>query len=472
MQNAIDVKLKKNDTPLKYFENDIYNKTKKYDSLAEIGKTYLFNNDVFNTQRIIDSLLNIDEHYYIAKNFQVGLLLINKEYEKAIQKCDSILIDFDNAKSYELKGLAYSQLNEYKLALIYFSSSNILHETAFVHLKKALIYIKLNDLQSAFKSLNKALDIDPSYSTAIITRGQLYFDLKEYKKAINDFNLVSPTSENYLFALNFKAECYRKLKDYETAIKICDKILLIDPHNKYAYFTKADCIEDEKYYDNDFGHIEIIGFYTTVIEFDSLSDYSFYKRANSYKLLRIYENSIKDLNTAISINPYEYIYYSDRDIIVKWNKKYKVYRKQYLQEGINSFLNAPDSIINPESTVGFLYYDLYDCDKKSEFLDTALMYLEKSLINFPSAPYVYRQMGEIYRQELKDFKKAVTAFKKAIDLDPNFYYGYLQYAWALQDNKEYQKALDIYNEIEAKFEKDWQTERGIKEMTKKIKEIK
>lgn len=52
---------------------------------------------------------------------------------------------------------------------------------------KATCLLKLMDFNGAFNAANKALEIDPTFNKALVSKGNAHFGMKEYGKALECF---------------------------------------------------------------------------------------------------------------------------------------------------------------------------------------------------------------------------------------------------------------------------------------------
>ncbi len=68
-----------------------------------------------------------------------------------------------------------------------------------------------------------------------------------------------------------------------------------------------------------------------------------------------------------------------------------------------------------------------------------------TLTNYPFNPVAHNQMGAYYQSSKKDFDKAAYHYNKAIEQNPAYSKTYNNLGTLYHDNKEYEKAIEIYN---------------------------
>jgi len=155
------------------------------------------------------------------------------------------------------------------------------------------------------KNFSKALELDPKLWEAYARRGMLYFFQEKYDKVIDDF-------KNYVRILPDDAEGYRMLGmgylykgEYDAAISTFTKAMTVNPN-----LTSAICYRAEAYrlkdnftqaiFDADIG---------IQMEKDPriLSD-AFITRAKVYRKMGEYQKSVRDIQSALRIDPRTYFY--------------------------------------------------------------------------------------------------------------------------------------------------------------------
>lgn len=71
------------------------------------------------------------------------------------------------------------------------------NQKAETYCKRSLLYIRAKKFERAIDSLNKAIEIDPSYAESYMLRGALYLQQQQAERAIADLNRAVEIAPNY-----------------------------------------------------------------------------------------------------------------------------------------------------------------------------------------------------------------------------------------------------------------------------------
>ena len=216
---------------------------------------------------------------------------ITKEYTKwSIPDFDKALeLDSNATDVYRLRGVVYSNLNQYEQAIQNFNQAiKVYHysDEAFAYYNRGDVYRHLKQYEQALQDFDKAIELDPNATNSYNLRGLCYFELKQHNLAIGDFNKaikLNPNDSalyfhrgvNYLElaktpegtfknfdkskgecalqdftqsikldlkfteAYNFRAVCYFELEKYNLAVKDFSKTIEINPNYANAYFGRG-----------------------------------------------------------------------------------------------------------------------------------------------------------------------------------------------------------------------------------------
>lgn len=210
---------------------------------------------------------------------------------------------------------------------------------------KGIEYAKKGDLNEAFILFEKAIKIDPEFSSAYANRGNVYRVQKKYKLAINDYTKSIELKRN-LNTIYARANSFLEIDDFQSAIN--DYTIIIDENptfssiffdRSYAYLRLENYVEAKKdlesqlqYDPNDFkslanlvGVKKELGLYESaikdydkiLIEFPNQDDLHkiYNNRANLYLKIKNYNKAFEDINKAIETkNDYD-MGYLNRGVI-------------------------------------------------------------------------------------------------------------------------------------------------------------
>jgi tetratricopeptide (TPR) repeat protein len=176
-----------------------------------------------------------DTGYVIPiEKIMLKLITPKKELAPSVSvKIDSIL-----DKGNELFGQ-----EEYKQAITYYdkviNDNNLL--SAYNNKGKALS--NLGNQDDALKNLDRALEINPKYSSAWNNKGYVFYIQNKYPEAIECFDKAIEIDNKYAFAWTGKGECLFESADFERALACFNKSLEINPNFPRAASRKGQCLK-------------------------------------------------------------------------------------------------------------------------------------------------------------------------------------------------------------------------------------
>lgn len=110
---------------------------------------------------------------------------------------------------------------------------------------------------------------------------------------------------------------------------------------------------------------------------------------------------------------------------------------------------------------------LLEAEGKSE---EAILELENLTLDFPSAPELFYQLGNLYLRK-ENLEKAIENYYKAISLFPNFSNARFSLAIALEKKGEFSLALEQLKIVESLNPENWVVKNKIREIEEKIKSL-
>jgi len=102
-------------------------------------------------------------------------------------------------------------------------------ETAIMANKIGIAYHQLADLNSAARSYQRAIKLDPKFSQAINNLGTIYYSRQSYRRAIVQYKKVLRITPDAASTLANLGSAYLARKQYELASENYQKAMAIDP---------------------------------------------------------------------------------------------------------------------------------------------------------------------------------------------------------------------------------------------------
>ncbi|MGB3653799.1 MAG: tetratricopeptide repeat protein [Rivularia sp. (in: cyanobacteria)] len=339
------------------------------------------------------------------------------------------------------RGILYKDQKKWELAVADFNKAiQINPDYTTAYFNRAILYEDQKKWKLALADYNKAIQINPNDAEVYINRANLYYDQKKWKLALGDYNKAIQINPEYAKAYFNRAIVYQKQKKWDLAVADYNKAIQINPKYAKAYFNRAKLYDDQKKWDL------ALADYNKAIEINPDDAEAYNNRAVLYKDQKKLKLALADYNKAIQINPeYATAYfnraklYSDQKkwelALTDFNKTIQInpeYAKAYNSRGILyskqkkwdlALADYNKAIqINPENATA--YYNRAIVYQKQNQLDLALTDHNKAIQINPNNAKFYQFRGILYTKQ-KKFDLAVADYSKAIEINPNnaqFYY--------------------------------------------------
>lgn len=262
--------------------SELYNKQQYSEAIAEFNKVLDIDKNLFFV------------HYYKGRalldlgKFQEAITSLNKAIELTSTK--------ENADYYFYRGVAYSNLDDYKNALENFEKAVTLNPSQHTyHDRKGYCLYKQEKYQEAVDSFNNAInknttEQDPDY---YFRRGMALYAMSRYETALESYEDAIKIRHDGNYYRN-KGIVLKCLERYSEAIESFNKAIEKNQDDADSYFNKGNtfCL------DNKFE--EALKCYDKAISLakDQENALYFCQRGKVYNQLREEEKSIEDFNKA------------------------------------------------------------------------------------------------------------------------------------------------------------------------------
>jgi tetratricopeptide (TPR) repeat protein len=178
---------------------------------------------------------------YMAGNFKLAL----KYYSSLIsENKTNPVYYFERAKCYQMMGDHKKALPDFNKALELDGS----YSEALVY--RALTFTRLNDLSKAISDYSTLISLDPKNSEFRIKRGQWLLQARDWDGALTDFEQVLLANPVNFLALSGEAEALRRKNQIGKSLEAAEKAIEVNPDDAGGHFQKGLCFldkaEDEK----------------------------------------------------------------------------------------------------------------------------------------------------------------------------------------------------------------------------------
>lgn len=145
-----------------------------------------------------------------------------------------------NAKDYTQKGRDLLEKREYVEALVNLNKAIELDPNySSAYYLRGNIKDNFEDRHGAMKDYNMAIEKNPKFADALYARGNVKMKLQDYYGAVDDYSAAIALNENYVEAYFSRGKAKQFLQAYQDAINDCTKIIQINPKNSAAYSMRG-----------------------------------------------------------------------------------------------------------------------------------------------------------------------------------------------------------------------------------------
>lgn len=361
---------------------------------------------------------------------EIDLLIVNKNYDQAIQLINKQLGTSPNADLYFKKGIIYSNLQNYQEALNAYSQALLIKPNNVEVLSEmAENLATLGNQQDAAEFYKKAIQLDPDNLTLKAKLGRVYINQKENRTAYNIFGEIYTKDSTNVYWNKQLAYCSYQIRQKHQAISLYNKVLEANPRDFSTYINLIHCYDSGKEGDS------ILSVINKGLEQFSGSNELFLEQANFYVKKKKYGEAKK---------AYEDYFAAQGDTIFDLYLNYAVCT--YFSSDENKALEMLGDLFraNPNDPLVQFYMAL--CYKKMNDLPNAEKYMQWAIdASYPEyLPKFYHHLGQIYGLDRK-FEESITALKKANEFDPTDYEVLFEIATTYEEfNNNKTMALNYY----------------------------
>ena len=154
-----------------------------------------------------------------------------------------------------------------------------------------------SDLSLALMDFSRAIEMNPRYADAYVSRGKAYVAKNDPDLAISDFSAAIRIDPRHVQAFNSRGDLFRGKADNDLAVADFNDAIRLDAKNNFAYRNRGYVYGLKG--DND----RAISDYGEAIRIDPRDALAHNNRGNIYLKLTKYDLAVADLSEAIRIDP-------------------------------------------------------------------------------------------------------------------------------------------------------------------------
>lgn len=207
-----------------------------------------------NAEKSIQQAMTIAPDHAFAKIRYTTLLYNQKKYQEAEAVIKEVVGSFPDYKwGYLWYGLILDAQKKKKEAVIQLEKAIELDpkfDTAIYNLGCCYLKSRPRNFAKARECFQQVLMFNPGYKQAYYQLGMSYGYEDRYDVALTYMDKALALSDDYLTALNWKALILFELKRYEEAIQTYSKAIMLDPRNDDLYIRRASAKIELKQFDS------------------------------------------------------------------------------------------------------------------------------------------------------------------------------------------------------------------------------
>ena len=317
------------------------------------------------------------------------------------------------------------------------------------------IYLKLDDLNNANKSLQAAVKQNPDkYSDEGIQLGELINDLKNVSKTLSSGFVLEAIEETEALLEKYKDNsivyyrlgfAHKENKDYENAVLNFNKARELNPYNslykdEIENIAKIEILKGKEAYDVK-DYQTALEYFNKALSYDPENTSAMFRIGNIYYAIKDYGKAAEILERGIELQPknYKVLYmiakcyiaiddsdkalsFLDKAIFVKSDYTKAIFEKAKVYKSKGD-LDKTKSILNDIITLDEGYYRAYELLMDLEIgvsnLDQAILYANKALNASPDAFSILARLASVYNEKL-DYNKARDNAKLSLKNKRNY----------------------------------------------------
>lgn len=317
----------------------------------------------------------------------------------------AIKLNPNHPESYQKRGNAYYDLNEYDQALADYTKAIELNPNyTNAYFNRGLTRYDLKDLSGALADFNQVIKLQPQDGDAFYKRGLVYYDLEDYDKAIQDYNTVLRLQPGQSKAYRARGTARVKSGDLQGGMADYTEAILLEPKNPIGYYDRGRA----RFHLGDYQGA--LADYNIVLELDPNNSDAYANRCSIHINLWDYNQAITDCTEAINRTPNE-VAYNNRCIAYLNLKDY-----QKAIQDCSKAIEIKRDDYKAYSNRGLARFGAQDYE------GSIADYTSGININ-PNDAEAYGNRAQVY-VKLKNYDQAIADYAQAIRLKPNYAAGY------------------------------------------------
>jgi tetratricopeptide (TPR) repeat protein len=291
------------------------------------------------------------------------------------------------------------------------------------YVNRGAAFDSLGRFDEALEQLEKAIQLNPSFSWTYTNRGNVHQRMGQYREAIEDYSHAILLDADRVTPFINRSSAFRMLNEYDKALQDINQAVLLSPKNSYTYFSRGLVYANMKEYD------QAVKDFSIAIELGNQEARR--ERANAFFQLSRFEEALSDLAKALDDDPSDLTSYLVRASIYG---KFTDYQRA--MDDLSRALQIDPDFAEAYLARGSLYIKLNRYQEAIEDLNQAI---QRNTAN--KNAFYERGLASI---ALEKYDEAISDFTKVIELDPDDQDTYLSRGNAYDTIHREKEALEDY----------------------------
>jgi tetratricopeptide (TPR) repeat protein len=333
---------------------------------------------------------------------------------------------------YRQRGAAYLEIDDIDSAIRDFNEAiNRRPDFASAYQNRGVAKFKRGDYDSALADLNMAIKYDGSSAVFFGFRGVILNAMGEYDLAIADFGKSIRIDKSYAISFNNRGYAYQRKRMSKEALEDYTEAINLSPKTPKFYIGRASVKMDMDKLD------DAIADLNEAIRLDPKDSEAFLVRGEAKRLKHDLGGALSDCEAAIRLSPNADSAYVNRALVLRDRRDY---------DGMIASLNQA-IVINPKNDLAFA--NRGEGERLKGDFDQSLRDLDKAVELSPRSPLPYTLRGDTLRAK-GEFDKAIADYDSANHFVSDFVAAFVGRGLALQAKgdregakAEFEKALKL-----------------------------
>lgn len=230
---------------------------------------------------------SIEELFKLIENFDK-----EEKYLEIIEVLsDELLIEHNNFRLYNYKGIGYYELHDCNKAILQYNKAiEINSQESLIYNNRGNCWLLTYELDKAIEDYDKAILLDKKDPDPYNGRGITWAEKNDFDRAIIDYSKAIELDSTYIRAYNNRGDAYFSKKEYLNALEDYNSAITLDRHYPKSYYNRALAYEELNLYNE------------ALIDFETYLQITLKK--NDFWAKRA-KGSIKELKRKLAFVPYE-----------------------------------------------------------------------------------------------------------------------------------------------------------------------